>query len=178
MKMNKLITLLVTMAAIQLSVHAQEAIAKGGGGRTNLTQDARFVTQAAQAEMFDIQLGQLAANTSSNADVVALGQQVQSDQTDANNQLSTIASNDGFTMPTDLDTSHQRALDKFSKLSGKKFDKAFARQIAVSSTQQVKFYNVEASKGTNTDLQTFATNESPILQDHATAAKQLAKEIK
>lgn len=177
MKMKMLVTLLVTTAAIQLSAHAQNAIAKGGNTNGVPTADQRFVTQAAQAQLFDIQLGQLAANTSSNADVVALGQQVQSDQTDANNQLSTIASNDGFDMPADLDTAHQRALAKFSNLSGTKFDKAFAKQIAVSETRQIKLYGAEANRSTNTDLQTYA-GDTTALQNDATAAKQLSKEIK
>src|SRR5436190_334511 len=62
----------------------------------SVSADQRFVNQATQAGLFEIQLGQLAVANSSNADVVAYGQQLINDHSASNNQLATIAANNSF----------------------------------------------------------------------------------
>src|SRR5471030_3252530 len=83
--------------------------------------DKSFVMKAAQGGMTEVQLGQLAADKGTSQDVKDFGSKMVTDHGKANDELKSIASSKGVTIPDKLDAKHQAMVDKMSKMSGAEF---------------------------------------------------------
>lgn len=137
------------------------------------SRDSNFVEQAAQAGMLEVQLGALAQQNSTNADVTAYGQQLVQDHSAANAELAQIASSNGVQIPTALDNAHQATYDRLAQLQGAQFDRAFASEAVSSHKDSIDLFQSEVSRGSNDDLQSFAEDQLPVLKDHLKEAQQL-----
>jgi putative membrane protein len=89
------------------------------------SQDSKFVKEAAEGGMMEVELGRLATQKASNADVKSFGQRMVDDHSKANDQLKSLASQKGVTLPTTLPADMRQEMDKISKLSGAEFDKMY-----------------------------------------------------
>ena len=123
--------------------HAQERQPQGGapaqppGSRTQTappatpgaqagpTDGREFVTQLAIAGMTEVQLGQMASERGSHADVKAFGQMMVKDHSQAGKELSQAAMQMNLPMPTDIDQKHKDLVDRLSKLQGPAFDREY-----------------------------------------------------
>jgi putative membrane protein len=177
MKTKNAIGLILATAILQAAVGTAmgQQIQKKGG---SASADQRFVTAAALNGDFAAQLGQMAVDTSSNSDVVALGQELVDDYSSSDGDLATLAGNNGFTTPDTLDKAHQKQLDNLSKLSGDKFDRAFARLAQSSEQKNLKLFQKESHSTQNTDLQDFTSNNIPVIQTHVENARTLSASLK
>jgi putative membrane protein len=95
-----------------------------------------FVDDMTVAGLAEVQLGQMAAKQAQNADVKAFGQMMVKDHTQANKELSQIASRMKITPPTELDQKHKDLADKLSKLNGAEFDREYMSAM-VSGHEEV-----------------------------------------
>jgi putative membrane protein len=140
--------------------------------------DTRFIKEAAMGGMEEVQLGQLAAQKASNADVKNFGQRMVDDHTKANDQLKQVASTKGVNLPTDLDKSAQREYDKLSKMSGAQFDREYMDHMVSDHKKDVSEFQKEAKNGKDPDVKQFASSTLPVLQQHlqlAQSADQMAR---
>ena len=95
----------------------------GPGAKMSMT-DQKFVKEAAQGGMAEVELGQLAVQKASNQDVKKFGQRMVDDHGKANDKLKEIASIKGITLPASPDAKQKAMKERLSKLSGEQFDKA------------------------------------------------------
>ena len=72
------------------------------GPGTSQTSDQHFMKEAAQGGMAEVELGQLAAERASSAEVKEFAQRMVKDHSQANDQLKQIASQKGVTLPNSL----------------------------------------------------------------------------
>jgi putative membrane protein len=87
--------------------------------------DKDFVNDLAIAGMAEVELGKLALERSTNAEVKEFGQMMLDDHTQAGNTLKGIASAHNIPVPTDLDDEHRELRDKLAKLKGADFDREY-----------------------------------------------------
>src|SRR5919112_4406807 len=87
--------------------------------------DKDFVHDVSIANMAEIELGRLAAEKGTNAQVKKFGQMMVDDHTKAGDKLMTIASQHSIPMATALDDKHNDLREKLSKLSGADFDREY-----------------------------------------------------
>lgn len=73
-----------------------------GASKMMKSADTHFAMKAAQGGMAEVKMGQLAADKASSPDVKAFGQQMVDDHTKANDQLKSIAQEQGITLPSTL----------------------------------------------------------------------------
>ena len=140
--------------------------------------DKSFMQKAAQGGMAEVQLGQLATQKASSDQVKQFGQRMVGDHTKANDQLKQIASSKGATLPTELSSNDKREMDRLSKLSGAKFDKAYMDLMVSDHKKDVSEFKSEASKAHDPDVKDFASSTLPTLEEHlqlAQSADQAAK---
>src|SRR5216110_2197491 len=71
-----------------------------------------FMTKAAQDGMTEVALGNLALQKSQNEQVRSFAQQIVTDHTSANQELTALAASKNVTLPTDIDTKHRSMVDK------------------------------------------------------------------
>jgi putative membrane protein len=119
---------------------------------------------AAQGGMLEVQLGQLAADKGASQEVKDFGSKMVTDHSKANDELKAIASSKDLTLPDKLDSKHQAAIDKLSKLSGAAFDKAYVSAMVKDHKGDDAEFAKEAKSGGDADIKAFAgkTDESVI----------------
>jgi putative membrane protein len=169
-------TILAVTAAMALSFGAAAADKKSDGKLSS--NDRQFVTMAAQDGMAEVELGKLAQQKGSSADVKQFGQRMVDDHSKANTELMSIASNLGATPPKQLDKKHQDAIKKFEGLSGEKFDREYAQHMVKDHEEAVSLFEKQSKKGDADELKQFASKTLPTLQEHLKMARALTQQKK
>ncbi len=136
-----------------------------------LTADSTFATKAAEGGIAEVQLGNLAKEHASSADVKNFAEQMVTDHTKANDELKSIAAGKNITLPTELNAKDKATYDRLSKLNGADFDKAYMRQMVTDHRTDVAEFKREADRGTDADLKAFAGKTLPTLQHHLQMAE-------
>ncbi len=135
--------------------------------------DKAFAMKAAQDGLAEVQLGKLAAEKGSDADVKSFAQQMVDDHTKANDQLKSLAQQENMTLPETIDSKDQATYDKLSKMSGAAFDKAYMTNMVKDHQMDVKEFQHESDKGQDANIKNFASQTLPILQSHLEHAKSV-----
>src|SRR6202050_1959016 len=91
--------------------------------------DKKFVREAAQGGMAEVELGKLAVQNASSDDVKKFGQRMIDDHRKTNDKLKEVASKEGITLPNSLAATDQAIKTRLSKLSGDQFDKAYMKDM-------------------------------------------------
>ena len=137
-----------------------------GSTKMMKSPDAKFAIMAAQGGMAEVQLGQLAAQKASSADVKAFGQQMVDDHSRANDQLKSVAQGQGMTLPTSLNAKDQALYTKLQGLSGANFDKTYVKAMVKDHQEDVKEFQKEGDTGKDPQIKNFASQTLPVLQQH------------
>jgi putative membrane protein len=152
------------------------APAAGVGSSTaaaNLSaSDKAFVEKAAEGGMTEVAAAKAALDKTSNPTVKEFAQKMVTDHTANNEQLKTLAMKKNVTVPDDLDAKDQAMLTKMQALSGAKFDKAYMKAQVADHTKMLKLMDMEAKKGQDPDLKSFAASTATVVQQHLDMAKQ------
>jgi putative membrane protein len=134
---------------------------------TNLSSlDRQFITQAAQDGLAEVQLGQLASQRGASNTVKQFGQHMVEDHTQVNNQLKSLATQKGVTLPTSIGSKNQQAKQRLSKLSGTNFDRQYLNLMLQAHEKDVAAFQAEAQQGQDPDVKAFAAQALPTLQEH------------
>ncbi len=142
---------------------------------TGSTTDQAFVDLAAQTDMTEAHLGQLAQENASSQAVKDYANMLVTDHTADYTQLGTIATKAGLTVPKGLDPMHQKMIAPFEKLKGAAFDHRYIHQMVVGHEAAIAAYNKQSRDGQNEAIKTYATQTLPTLEKHEQGAKDLSK---
>jgi len=137
--------------------------------------DRKFMEKAAAGGLAEVQLGQMAAQKATADDVRKFGQRMVDDHSKANDQLKQIATSKGVNLPTELDRSTQREMDKLSKLQGADFDREYMKHMVSDHKKDVSEFRSEARKAKDGDIKQFASSTLPTLEEHLTLAQSADK---
>jgi putative membrane protein len=135
----------------------------------------KFVDMAAQTDMTEAHLGQLAADQASAQNVKDFAQMLVTDHTSDYTQLGTVATKAGLTVPKGLDAQHAKMIAPFEKLKGAAFDRRFAQEMVMGHQKAIAAYKKEADSGQNADIKAYASQALPTLEKHLQAAQDLQK---
>lgn len=142
--------------------------------RTPLAKsDQEFMTKAAQGGMLEVALGQEVIGKASSADVKSFGQRMIDDHGKADDELKTIATNKGVTLPVKLDDDHQKTLDDMAKLSGAKLDKAYTKDMVSDHEEDVNEFRDAANDIKDPELRAWAQKTLPTLESHLATIKDI-----
>ena len=144
------------------------------GQNTLSSSDKKFMTEAAQGGLAEVQLGQLASQRGTSDAVKQYGQHMIDDHTPVNNQLKQLATQKGVTLPTTIGRKNQQAKQRLSKLSGTTFDRQYLNQMLQDHVKDVAAFKTEAQKGQDPDVKAFAAQALPTLQEHLQQVRSLA----
>jgi putative membrane protein len=159
----------------QGAAHQGHMQGQAAGQLTN--QDQKFVMEAAQGGMMEVELGRLAAQKASSAEVKAFGQRMVTDHSKANQQLMQLATTKGLTVPTTLPPDMQKEHDKLAGLSGAEFDRMYMSHMLKDHKKDVSEFEKESQKATDTGVRSFAQQTLPVLREHLTLAESTASKV-
>lgn len=135
--------------------------------------DQKFVMEAAQGGMAEVQMGNLAAQKASSADVKQFGQRMVTDHSKANDELKSVASQKSITLPSDIGAKHKAVMDRLSNLSGEAFDREYMRHMLADHRKDVADFRKEANSGKDADVKAFASKTLPTLEEHLKMSEEI-----
>jgi putative membrane protein len=168
------LTVVACLAAFNFASSPAAAAEKS----TVSTADTAFVMKAAQGGMTEVQLGQLAADKGTSQDVKDFGSKMVTDHGKANDELKSISSSKGITVPDKLDTKHQAMVDKLNGMSGAAFDKAYVHAMVAAHKKDDALFTKEASSGQDADVKAFAAKIDETVKMHLSMIQDIQSKMK
>jgi putative membrane protein len=151
-------------------------------GRNNVpalaSSDRKFIEKAAKGGMAEVELAKLAQEKASSDQVKQFAKRMADDHSKANDQLKSLAASKGVTLPTELDRSDRRALDKLAKKSGADFDREYMEHMVSDHKKDVGDFKSEAKGAKDAELKSFAASTLPTLEQHLDLAKSTEAAVK
>jgi putative membrane protein len=118
-------TVAVQPASAQAPASGTQRPAEGSTHPAGSAESREFINHMAVAGRAEVQLGKMATEKASNADVKAFGQMMVTDHTKAGKELEQVAAQMSVQVPTQLDQKHRDLADRLSKLQGAAFDREY-----------------------------------------------------
>jgi putative membrane protein len=133
--------------------------------------DETFIRNAAEGNMAEIKLGQLAEEKAEAPEVKNLAKRIVEDHTKALEELKQIAQQEGINLPTDI--SHKDALtyDRLAKLSGPQFDREYTQEMVKDHQKDISEFKRAETSVKNPASKEYAQKELPTLQQHLELAQ-------
>src|SRR4051812_10268445 len=153
---TSLAVLLLTMAAFVQPLRANTK---------SSSFDRKFVIEAAQGNLLEVLLGQLAQSHSDNPQVQEFGAILERDHSMALEQTRQLAAELGISLPG-LSDEQRKILRHFQKLFGEEFDEEFDIFMIEDHIQDIAKYEKAALRAKNPDVRAYARNSLPILAEH------------
>jgi putative membrane protein len=139
--------------------------------------DQAFITEAMRGGMAEVELGKLASQKATNDKVKTFGQRMVTDHGKAGDELKSLAASKQITVPTSIDAKHQATIDKFARLSGAEFDRAYVRDMVADHKKDVAAFDREAMSGKDSDVKAWAAKTLPTLREHLRMIEEIDKEM-
>jgi putative membrane protein len=155
---------------------------------TNADKD--FIDDLAIAGMAEVELGKMAAEKGSNAQVKNFGKMMVDDHTMAGDKLKMVASQHNVIVPNALDETHQQLRDRLAQLSGAEFDREYMdamvdghEDVVDQLGSRVDEANPSAVVAEQSDnvvtsaINRWAAESYPVVQKHLENAKMIASNL-
>ena len=139
--------------------------------------DAKFLNDAAAGNLFEVTLGQMAVKQASNDEVKKFGQRMVDDHSKLNDQTQKVAQLKSVALPHELGKQQKTEVDKFAKLSGVAFDKAYMQHMVDEHEKDVKEFKARATEASDPDVKRLAATTLPTLEEHLRLAKDIDSRI-
>jgi putative membrane protein len=163
--MNRSFAAFCCLALIATPAFSQKKPAHEHAPKTPMT-DQQFIDMAAQTDMLEAHLGQMAANQAASQDLKDYAQMLVTDHTNDYQQLTMMAAKDNLTLPKGLDEEHNKMIAPFDKLHGAAFDKQYIHAMIEGHTKAIAVYTKETNDAQNPDVKSYAAATLPTLNKH------------
>lgn len=138
-------------------------------------QDRRFIEKAMQDNQAEVALAKVAQEKASSDAVKQYARKLHEDHSKAAQELEAIASRLGYAESRKAEK-EPRAVKKFAKMQGDKFDRAFAKHMVDDHEKAIKLFKKQAQDGNSQELWQYAQKNLPTLEQHLKMARELAGE--
>jgi putative membrane protein len=134
----------------------------------------KFLTEAIQGNLAEVQMGQLAQKNGAADGVKQYGQMLEKDHSDANQKATAAAASLKVPPPSEPTAKQKADYEKMGKLTGAKFDAEFAKHMVTDHQKDIAEY--KKASGKNDAAGTYAKETLPTLQKHLETAQSLQKQ--
>jgi putative membrane protein len=164
--MNRTLILAAAFGFVTAAAFAQPATAP---------QARDFVNKVAISDMFEIESSKLALSKQPDADTKPFAEKMVRDHQKTSSELKALI--DGgkvkASLPTSLDSEHQKMLDELKGKSGNDFDQSYDRMQAKAHQDAVSLFDSYAKGGDDPELKNWAAKTLPDLKEHLSMAQKL-----
>jgi putative membrane protein len=140
--------------------------------------DEDFAKKAAAGGMMEVDLGQLAASKATSQDVKDFANRMVTDHGKAGDELKSLASQKGLTLPSTPSAEETKTSNDLSKKTGAAFDKAYMSDMVKGHEQVAKDFEKASKSLKDPDLKNWVTKTLPTVQDHLKSAKEINSKLK
>lgn len=136
--------------------------------------DRKFIQEAAEHGMFEVQIAELASSKASNADVKSFATTLANDHKNANNELVQLANSKKIEVPAAPPRAKRNEIEKLGKLTGAEFDRRFVRNVGIKEHEKgIKKFEKASEKTKDPQLKAWIDKTLPKLREHLAAAQKL-----
>lgn len=154
----------------------QRPVRAAEGDEQQLTPE-KFVKEAAQGNMLEVQLGQLIAQKSNHPQLKKFGEHLAVEHRTAQQQLLNVAQSLNVTLDRQLDPKHQEKLQKFQTLEGEELNEEVTKFVIKEHAIGIQKYEKASVHTDNPAVQSYVRQTLPHLQQHLQQAQNIAKSI-
>jgi putative membrane protein len=129
-------------------------------------KDAQFLVDAAEINLEEIRLGQLAQQRGLAADVKELGKMMEDAHSRAQADLVALAGRKMINVPTTATEKGKDAYDKLSGKSGNDFDKEYCDMMVKGHKDAIDRFERESNNGEDPDIKNWAAAMLAPLHEH------------
>ena len=140
--------------------------------------DRLFMLRAAQGNMAEVALGQLALRKSRNPQVRQLAQHLIQEHSTANATLLPILTRKGMQLPRFIGAMNAATNDQLARLSRDGFDRMFMAAQVEAHENAIALYQQELAMGTDEDARAYATRFLPEIMSHTMMIYNVARAVK
>jgi putative membrane protein len=145
--------------------------------RAQTDDDKKFLAMAAQSDVNEIKLSELAESKATNPAVKAFAQKMVSEHKQMTASMKPFAESWGITPPAGLDDDHQKDYDKLSGLSGADFDKEYISIMVSDHTKALDAFTKEAKDTQDTKFRAVVLKGKTAVAAHKNMAYDLKKKL-
>lgn len=139
------------------------------------SSEVQFLMDAGRDGRAEVALAELAQQKSTNPGVTGFAEQLMKDHTEANQQLTTLATAKNVSVPA-ANPEQESEKASLSKLSGAAFDRAYITAMVKGHTKAVDLFTKAAGSG-DSDIKSFAQKTLPTLKNHLEMARKLQSSV-
>lgn len=140
-------------------------------------KDEKFLVNAAEMNLEEVQLGKLAQQKGSSADVKSLGKMMEDAHTHGLANVTKIATGSSIAVPTTPTQNAKDAYDKLNAKSGADFDKEYCDMMVKGHKDAINLYEKAANECDNPSIRSFASGTLPEIRTHLTHAEACQKKL-
>jgi putative membrane protein len=137
-----------------------------------------FLVDAANGGLAEVQLGQMAQQKGTNADVKSFASMMVSDHTGANAQVKSLSAARNVSLPATPGENKQKTMDDLNKKSGNDFDKAYMKVMVDEHQNTIDLFEKASNNVNDTEVKSFVDNTLPKLKMHLDSAKAIHKRLR
>lgn len=169
-------------AADSKNVAEQENMAKATDQDDNTIvvvkndDDARFLMDAAELQLEEISLGNLAQQKGTNIHVKELGKMMVTDHTLTLNELKILAQSKSVSIPASITEDSKSAYDKLDNKSGNEFNKDYSDLMVKHHKNAIELFEKASTKSEDAEIRAWATQKLPGLKTHLKHAEDCKME--
>jgi putative membrane protein len=136
--------------------------------------DRKFMQDAAEGGMFEVQAAQLASTKATDPNVKSFASKLVDEHTAANNELVQLANSKKVELPAAPPRGKRKDVEKLGKLSGNDFDQRFVREVGIKDHEKdIKKFEKASEKVKDPELKAWIDKTLPHLREHLAQAQKL-----
>jgi len=142
--------------------------------------DAQFLVRAAEINLEEIQLGQLAQKKSTMTDVKELGEMMEKGHTQSLSDLTTLASKKGIALPKSVTAEAKEEYKELNNKSEKRFNDEFCEVMIKGHKQAIALFEAASKDSKDSEIKEWAAATLPALRmhlDHAKTCKEKCEKM-
>ncbi len=136
-------------------------------------EDSDYLVFAADVNMKEIQMGKLAQQKSTNAEVRSYAEMMINDHTKALENLKKTAEAKNISLPTALSEDAQEAYDDLNDEKAEDFDKKYVNMMVDGHEKTIKKMEKASEKANDEEIRMWAADMLPTLRTHHSEAERL-----
>lgn len=136
--------------------------------------DLRWIAQAHQADLAEMDAGQLAADKGGSAAIRAAGAMLLADHTALDQRLTKVANTLGIALPTHQTLQQTQTGDRLTGESGPQFDHDFTASMLTGHQYMIAATRSEISHGSSAAILVLARQALPVLIKHLQTLQRAA----
>jgi putative membrane protein len=140
-------------------------------------QDRRFMRQAAQAGLFEVNKSEVALDRSDNRHVRQFAAQMIRDHTKANQELKQLAASREVRLPRRPNAHQRMIIRRLARLSGKHVDCAYMAVQVRAHLQAIAIFRREVRHGHDPAVKAYAAKTLPVLRMHLRMARHTLRQL-